>query len=172
MSVIYPDRDVMEDLLALLIEVEDKMKQLYLSFSSLFSHLPKVCSFWERMAFHELRQAHLLGAAKDVVKDADLPGAIAISPDRVQELSQKISRCVTVAKEGVPLSRAFAMALELERQEAELPWMMLTTLGKATIEEALRDLHGPGQGHLSQLEEMTRRFSGSEDPGEPKDECG
>ena len=163
----------MEDVLALLIEVEDKMKQLYLSFSSLFSHLPEVRCFWERMAFHELRQANLLRAArKTVLKDADLPRAMAISPDRLQELSQKVSRSVTEAKEGVPLSRAFAMALGLERQEAELPWMMLTALGKATMEEALRDLHGPEHGHLLQLEEMMRRFSGSEDPGEPKGERG
>ena len=170
--MIYPDRDVMEDLLALLIEVEDKMKQLYLSFSSLFSRLPEICSFWERMAFHELRQAHLLIGARDLLKHADFPGAIAISLDRLQELSQMISRSVAEAKKGVPLSQAFAMALELERQEAELPWMMLTALGKATMEEALHDLHGPEHGHLSQLEEMTRRFSGSENPGKPKGECG
>lgn len=162
----------MEDLFALLIEAEDKMKQLYLSFSSLFSHRPEVRSFWEKMAFHELRQAHLLTGARDLLKHADLPGSIAISLDRLQELSQMISRSLTEAKKGVPLSRALEMALELERLEAELPWMMLTALGKATMEEALHDLHGPEHGHLSQLEEMIRRFSRSEDPGETKGECG
>jgi len=125
------------------MDFERRTMQLYCLFENQFAEPEEVRGFWFDMAQHESRHYGALALVKGLLDSAPtrtLPAALGLERERVEHLSKLLARLEREARAGVPLKRAFEMALEVEGSEVEdLVLDLLSALkGEAERERAVQ----------------------------------
>ena len=103
------------------IELEKKTMALYVAFVKAFTRPLEVRNFWFTMARHEAFHCGALALVESIVESD--PGAartqVWFDPSTVSRLRALLTAYLREAKRGVPVERAFEMAIDLEASELE-----------------------------------------------------
>lgn len=104
------------------IELEKKTMALYVAFVKAFPKPIEVRNFWFTMARHEAFHCGALALVECVV-ESDPRGAartpVWFDPRTVSRLRALLTAYLRETKRGIPLERAFEMAIDLESSELE-----------------------------------------------------
>jgi hypothetical protein len=104
------------------VELEKKSMALYTLFVRAFRTPPDLRRFWFNMARHEAAHCGTLSLVESVLEmEPELIGSRTVSfdPQIVVRLRSLLTAYLREAKSGVPLGRAFEMALDIESSEFE-----------------------------------------------------
>lgn len=104
------------------MDLERRTMQLYCLFESQFGRPEELRVFWFDMAQHESRHFGALALVAGLLDSASprqLPLAPGLTPQRIEHLQKTLARLLAEAGRGVPIERAFEMALEIEGSEIE-----------------------------------------------------
>ena len=142
-----------------LIELEERVGQLYIQFYSRFVELPGVADLWWEMALEEHGHA---GVLKMVRALTDPRGQVSDIRPRLRPLQTLIRVCEGKARRSLTLQEALAIAVQLERSE-------LDRLGRETMRGIARNLFlvprsafAPHEAHLDRLTRTVRKFGGED----------
>jgi hypothetical protein len=143
-------------LLNLFIEIQYKMRQLYLRFADLFTD-GQLQVYWRRMALQELSHASLFAGVRERIKDGAERDANEAAGEMLQNLSRLLDSYLQEAEEGVSLWRAVEMALDLERAEVssgEFLWRK-----ERAFAMAMGELDTLASSDLTELAQLVRQLS-------------
>jgi rubrerythrin len=104
------------------MDLERQTMHLYCTFESQFGAREELRAFWFDMAQHESRHFGALALVAGLLESESKRGlraTTALTPARVQHLRRLLNRLRTEADRGVPIARAFEIALEVEESEIE-----------------------------------------------------
>lgn len=104
------------------VELEKKSMALYTLFVRAFKLPPDLRRFWFNMARHEAAHCGTLSLVESVLEmEPELVGqrTVSFDPQIVVRLRSLLTAYLREAKNGVGLSRAFEMALDIESSEFE-----------------------------------------------------
>lgn len=104
------------------MDLERRTMQLYCIFESQFGEHAELRAFWFDMAQHESRHFGALALVAGLLDSASkrsLRPTTALTSGRIQHLRRVLTRFHKEAVGGVPLERAFEIALEIEGSEIE-----------------------------------------------------
>jgi|DewCreStandDraft_2_1066082.scaffolds.fasta_scaffold07697_3 rubrerythrin len=104
------------------MDLERQTMELYCKFESAFAEPEEVRSFWFDMAQHESRHFGALALVAGLLQGRSgrtLRVARHLDTARLNHLRRCLRRAHREADQGVTLSRAFALALEIESSEIE-----------------------------------------------------
>ncbi len=140
-----------------LIELEERVGQLYTGLYARFVSLPGMADLWWEMALEEHGHAGILKMVKVLTDPAD--AADDIRP-RLRPLLKLIRTCETRAARNLSVRDALGIAVQLERSE-------LDRLGSETMRGVARgrsivprSAFAPHQAHLDRLARTVRKFGG------------
>ncbi len=142
-----------------LIDLEERVGQIYIQFYKRFADLPGVAELWWEMALEEHGHAGILKMVKALTDPA---AKVRDLRPQLRPLQSLIRTCERGAKRVTVLREALAIAVRLERSE-------LDRLGRDTMRSIARTVpviprsaFSPHEAHLDRLTRTVRKFGGEE----------
>jgi hypothetical protein len=137
--------ELLRKLIEVAMELERRTMQLYCRFETLFPKPDEVRAFWFDMAQHESRHFGALALVSGLLDSApqrNLPAAPSLTREHVVRFRELLEQAEAEANQGLSLTRAFELALEIEGSEIEdLVLDLLTALkGESERERAVQTL--------------------------------
>jgi len=137
--------ELLRKLIEVAMDLERRTMQLYCRFETLFPKPDEVRAFWFDMAQHESRHFGALALVSGLLDSApqrNLPAAPSLTREHVVRFRELLEQAEAEAQQGLSLTRAFELALEIEGSEIEdLVLDLLTALkGESERERAVQTL--------------------------------
>jgi len=104
------------------MQLERRTMQLYCRFETLYADIEEVRAFWFEMAQHESRHFGALALVAGLLESQPqrtITAAPLLTRAHVENFRDLLDRAEAEAVEGLPLTRAFELALEIEASEIE-----------------------------------------------------
>jgi rubrerythrin len=117
-----PRRATIREVLDTAIELEKRTMALYVRFMQTFPRPEEVRNFWFNMARHEAGHCGALALVESMVESDPKRAArtrVWFEPKTVTRLRSLLTAYLREARAGLPLERAFEMAIDLEASELE-----------------------------------------------------
>ena len=117
-----PSSRLPRELLHAAMDLERRTMNLYCRFENLFADRDEIRSFWFDMAQHESRHFGALALVDGLLEATPrrgLPTGAGLTRERVQHLRALLDRFDAEVQAGLPLARAFEIALEIKSSEIE-----------------------------------------------------
>jgi rubrerythrin len=135
--------ELLRKLIDVAMDLERRTMQLYCRFEVLFPEPTEVRAFWFDMAQHESRHFGALGLVAGLLESAPertLPAAPTLTREHVVRFRDLLTHAEQEARQGITLTRAFEIALDIEGSEIEdLVIDLLTVLkGEGERERAVQ----------------------------------
>ena len=158
-----PQRATIKDILRTALDMEKKTMALYTRFARVFDSHEELRTFWFTMARHEAGHLGALHMVESVLESEPTLAEntkVWFDPSTVVRLRALLNVYSREAAKGVPVERAFEMAIDIEGSELEDVVVELLHLVK---EKALRDQAIKLLIHdLSDLSYMVEKFTQNE----------